>query len=342
MSDEKNFNGENEEITEVNETVQEEAAEETAEAAETAAAEAEEVPAQDAEPEAESAEEVIEEAAEAAADTETEVEDAQEAVEAAVENAEAAFVAEESAESALGENTSYVESAESGDQNDAEINESAAAAQAVFGTNVKKTNTGAIVAIIVAAVLVIAIVVLGIIYAPALFNKYNRQGYTNVSGRTVGQVAKESGMELDEFLSYYGLPEDMPANTTEAAAYNNIPCENMAASYGMDFATLKELLKFPEEVTSDTPWGEALAQVTVGNYVGDENFDEFKEQYGLGEEVTKDTLWGDVRQTVEAQQKKEFKEQEKAVKEAEKAAAKQDKEEAETTAAPEATAAAAE
>lgn len=301
MSDEKNFNNENEEVNE-------EIVEETAEAAET--------------------EEVAEESAEIS-ETET-AEDAQEAVSEAVEEAEATFVAEESAESVLGENTSFVEAAESGSGDDEENSEAVAVEAVEASAEKNPVSKGAVVGIIAAAVLVVALVVLGIIYAPSIFNKYNRQGYTDISGRTVEEVAEEAGMSLEEFLEYYGLPEDMPGNTTEAAAYNNIPCGNMAKTYGLDFDTMKELLKLPEDATEDTPWGEALAKVTLGSYVGEDNLDSFKETYGFGDEVTADTLWGDVRQTVEAKQKKEFEEEQKAAAEAEKAA-EQNNDEAEVT-----------
>mgnify|MGYP000488374273 CR=1 FL=1 len=56
-----------------------------------------------------------------------------------------------------------------------------------------------------------------------MFNKYNRLGYVDVSGRTVAQVAEEQGMDVDEFLEQFDLPSDMPGNTTESAAYNCIP-----------------------------------------------------------------------------------------------------------------------
>lgn len=268
MSEEKNFNEENEEVTEVTE-------EETV---------------------TEAAEEAVEETAVEEAAAEETAESAAEAMEDAVETEEANVNAPDTEDVIV--------------TDDASVTVTAPA---------KKVNKGAVIAVIVAAVLVIALVVLGILFAPKVFNKYNRMGYVDISGRTVGEVAEEANMDLDEFLEQYGLPADMPSNTTEAAAYNNIPCSNMAATYGMDFATMKELLKFPDEVTEDTPWGEALSMVTLGNYIGEDNLEDFKQQYGLGDEVNKDTLWGDVRQTVEEHQREEFLEQQKAMEEEEAA-----------------------
>ena len=131
-------------------------------------------------------------------------------------------------------------------------------------------------------------------------NKYNEMGYTDITGRTVGDVAAEIGMELDEFLELYWLPEDMPADTNENAAYNNIPLAKMAEEHGMSVDEIKELLQMPDDVTDYMPWGEALDKVTLGAYVGEDYLDEFKEYYGFGDDVTAQTLWGEVRQRAEA------------------------------------------
>ena len=106
----------------------------------------------------------------------------------------------------------------------------------------------------------------------------------------------------------------MPANTTESAAYNNIPFSKMAQTYGMETSELREILQLPEDVTDDTTWGEAVNQATLGAQVGEEYLEEFKEYYGLGDEVTADTLWGEIRQTVEEKQKQERIEAEKEAK----------------------------
>lgn len=202
----------------------------------------------------------------------------------------------------------------------------------------KKKNNLPIILIAAIIVVVAAIVVLAIKFGPSMFNKYNRLGYVDVSGRTVEQVADEQGMDLDEFLEQFNLPEDMPGNTTESAAYNCIPVSTMVTMYGMEFDTMKEFLQFPDTVTEDTPWGEAIGEVTLGNYVGEDNLAEFKETYGLGDDVTVDTLWKEVRQTVDETSRQQRIESEKAEAEADKNADKEDDEaEEEATASPEAT-----
>ncbi|MDD6215042.1 MAG: hypothetical protein PUB42_07670 [Firmicutes bacterium] len=150
-------------------------------------------------------------------------------------------------------------------------------------------------------------------------NKYN-QGYVDITGKTVADLAESQNMELAQFLEQYNLPADMPGSTFETAAYYTIPVSKMAEMYRMDFATLKEVLKLPDTVTEDTTWGEAEGQVKLGDYVGADNLDEFKKQYGLGDEVTADTQWKDVRRTVDEAQRKKRIEEEAAAKEQEKAA----------------------
>ena len=174
MSDEKNLNEENNESVNNEEQTPVETEETTAEQAEETA----ETPAE--------TEETLAETAETPVETE---------VSETAETEETPAVAEE--------NT------------DVEVDEAVAAAQAAF-ENVqkdeqKKGGKGGLIAIIIAAVIVVAIVVvLAVKFGPSMFNKYNRLGYVDVSGRTVAQVAEEQGMDVDEFLEQFDLPSDMP------------------------------------------------------------------------------------------------------------------------------------
>ena len=178
---------------------------------------------------------------------------------------------------------------------------------------------GAIVLIVV-----IAAAVCCKLYGGKLFNKYNRMGYINTTGNTIADIADSEGMTLEEFLEEYQLPKDMPANTEESAAYYSIPTGKMAEMYGLDFETLKTELQIGEDVTEETPWGEAEGTIKVGVYVGgEENLEQFKEYFGFGDEVTADTLWGEIRNKVDQKNKEDNeaakKEQEEAAKEAAKA-----------------------
>ncbi len=129
--------------------------------------------------------------------------------------------------------------------------------------------------------------------------------YIDVTGRTVADIAAEEGLELADFLKEYGLPSDLPADTSESETYNTIPCGVMARRHETTFEDIKKEFDFPDEVTEDTPWGEAIDGVTLGNYIGEEQLDDFKQYYGFGDEVTADTLWSEVRRTVDEKSREE-------------------------------------
>ena len=176
----------------------------------------------------------------------------------------------------------------------------------------KKGGAGKVVAIVIVIVAILAAAGFGI-FKYVTRNPYNELGYINVSGRTIGEVAQQAGYEtVAEFLAEYSLPADMPEDTHESAAYYCIPIRKIAEMYGMDVAQLKELLGLGEDVTEETPWGEAEGKATLGKYIGEENLEAFKAQYGLGEDVTAETLWGDIRNIVDQKSLDKQKEAEQA------------------------------
>lgn len=160
----------------------------------------------------------------------------------------------------------------------------------------KGSKKGAIIAVVVALVIIVTAVVTSMMD----FNKYNKMGYVDISGKTVQDIADAQGVTLAEFLEAYHLPEDMPGDTTEAAAYYTIPTGIVAEMNGLDFETLKTMLKLQDTVTEETPWGEAEGGILLADYIGGaDKVDAFKEQYGLGDEVTAETPWGEIRNTVD-------------------------------------------
>ncbi|MBS7297951.1 MAG: hypothetical protein KIG65_02585 [Eubacteriales bacterium] len=186
-----------------------------------------------------------------------------------------------------------------------------------FAEEVKtKGGAGKVVAIVVVVVAILAAAGFGV-FKYLTRNPYNEMGYVNTSGRTIEDVAIAAGVTLDEFLAEYGLPADMPADTEESAAYYNIPTSKIAGMYGMDMATLKEMLGLGDDVTENTPWGEAEGKSPIGKYIGEANLEQFKEMYGFGEEITAETTWGEIRNIVA---EKDMEAQKQAEEEAKKAA----------------------
>ena len=242
----------------------------------------------------EKAEEAVEEIKETAEEVVGEIEDfaenAEEAAEEFVEKAE--DVAEEIADKA----------------EDA-VEEAAEPAQEVFEAPKKKKRIGAFVIIAVAVLAVVLCALTARGKFPKIYNKYNHMGYVNITGRTIADIAAESGMELSELLEQYGLPADMPGNTQESAAYYSMPVKTIAQMYGMSFEDIKELLGMGEDITEDTPWGVAEGEVTLEKYIGADNLDSFREEYGFGDEVTLETKWKEVRNTVDNKSKQNYEEQ---------------------------------
>lgn len=234
-----------------------------------------------------------EEAAEETSPAQAAQEDSQEVVEAAQTEAQAEAQTEQesveaqdntSAETVSDENTAAQEDFENSSA--AEINNE---------VSPKKSKIKTICAVAGAVVVVAAIVLVGVFKGPEWFNKYNRMGYVDTSGRTIGEVADAAGMDLKDFLAEYQLPEDMPANTTESAAFYTIPVSVMAQMYGWDFDEMKTAYQWGDEVTEDMTWGEAEGLTKLGVMVGEENLESFKQEYGLGDDITADTLWKEVR-----------------------------------------------
>lgn len=234
-----------------------------------------------------------EEAAEETSPAQAAQEDSQEVVEAAQTETQAEAQTEQesveaqdntSAETVSDENTAAQEDFENSSA--AEINNE---------VSPKKSKIKTICAVAGAVVVVAAIVLVGVFKGPEWFNKYNRMGYVDASGRTIGEVADAAGMDLKDFLAEYQLPEDMPANTTESAAFYTIPVSVMAQMYGWDFDEMKTAYQWGDEVTEDMTWGEAEGLTKLGVMVGEENLESFKQEYGLGDDITADTLWKEVR-----------------------------------------------
>ena len=118
-------------------------------------------------------------------------------------------------------------------------------------------------------------------------------------------------MTLDEFKDQFSLPKNMPKNTYESAAFYAMPVSKVAEVYGISFDTLKSELGLPDEVTENDEWGKVEGEMTLRQYVGEENFDDFKTAYGFGDEVTLDTKWKEIRNIVDTKQKERREEQEK-------------------------------
>lgn len=279
---------------------------------------------QELEATAEEVTEVTEETAEEAVEVSEEVVEAVEETQEIAENSdeEAAEVAEDIAAETVSVDGENVSDEEYVDGQLSEAEES------------KKNSKTAIISIVIAAVVLVAAV--AVYFLVGRSNPYTKD-YIDVNGKTVGQLADESGLQYSEFLEMYGLPEDMPKDTSENAAYYNIPAAKYAEMMGMDFASIKEILGWDETITEETTIGDAFDKTTVGKRVGEDQLEAFKAEYELDDSVTADTLWVEIRNKVDTKHKEQAeaqKAEEEAAKKADEDAEKADEESEEDAEAP--------
>ena len=333
MDEEKNLNEAAEEVKDAAENVVNEAAdaaeEATAEVVDEVKDTVEETTAEVVDDAKEAAENVVEEVTDAAQDVaqaaEDTVEDAANTVSDAAEDAVDAVsdAAEETADLFQGAAESAQQAVEGSAEN---AEQTVQYGENTFGYVTKpESKTTKVVIIAVCALITAAIVVLAVIFVPKIlnksaFNKYNQ--YVDTTGRTVGEIAEMSGMELDEFLESYSLPADMPADTNESSAFNTIPIGKVLEMYQYEnMSTVdeaKSFLALPDWVDENTPWGDAIGEAPLKNYVGEDQLDSFLEHYGLKDIANGDTLYKEVRQTVDEADKKEREEYEKQMEELQK------------------------
>lgn len=149
----------------------------------------------------------------------------------------------------------------------------------------------------VVAVLIASSVLLSV--AGAEVNNYNEMDYINNSNRTIEEIAEEKEIAVEEFLKMYGLPEDMPGNTNEAAAFYSMTLENVAKMYGIEadelVSTISKESGIESPITKDVLWDVAQGAVTIRGHIDEMPFDEFKAAYNLDDSVTEDTTLGEVR-----------------------------------------------
>lgn len=162
----------------------------------------------------------------------------------------------------------------------------------------------AIVAVVICAALIFA----GIRVYKYVYNPYNHMGYYNISGKTLADVAEDSGMSLEEVRFELRLPDDVKADTYWDAVEFIVPASYMAqVQYGVDFETIKQAFQFGDEITGMSTWGEAMDTMPLSVYCGsEEDVAEFAREYDLGDNVTGETLWGEVRKQVNKKQYEEY------------------------------------
>lgn len=142
--------------------------------------------------------------------------------------------------------------------------------------------------------------------AGAEVNKYNEMDLINTANRTLTEVAAEKEISVDEFKKLFSLPEDMPGDTNEAAAFYSMTVENVAKMYGIDTDEFVNQIKAASVldivIDKDTLYDKAYSAISIRNHIGDLSFDEFKQAYDLPEGITENSSLGEIRNYVSKKQ----------------------------------------
>lgn len=142
--------------------------------------------------------------------------------------------------------------------------------------------------------------------AGAEVNKYNEMDFINTANRTLEEIAEEKEISVDDFKLLYSLPEDMPADTNEAAAFYSMTVENIAKMYGIPtdefIAQLKEGCVSDIAIEKDTIYDKAYGSISIKHHIGDYSFEEFKKAYELSDDITENSMIGEIRNQVSRKQ----------------------------------------
>ncbi len=128
---------------------------------------------------------------------------------------------------------------------------------------------------------------------PQIYNKYNKS--TDVTGRTIKTIAEKNNITPVKLLRQYGLPLDMPENTNETSASYYLTVGDVAKINKLSVSWIKEQLALGEEVTDEAIWGKVEDGLTLEQYIGKDDFEEFKKEYDLGDSVKPETKFKTVR-----------------------------------------------
>ena len=150
-----------------------------------------------------------------------------------------------------------------------------------------------IIAIIITAVLSVFCTMALLGQFPQIYNIYNKS--TNVTGRTIKTIAEKNGVTPVKLLRQYGLPLDMPEDTNETSASYYMTIGDVAKMNKLSVSWIKEQLSLGEEVTDEAIWGKIEDGLTLGQYIGKDDFEAFKKEYGLDDSVKPETKFKTVR-----------------------------------------------
>ena len=161
---------------------------------------------------------------------------------------------------------------------------------------------------LILSVIVIAVLAVGVYatYGKLSENIKDKAIQEGTAEATVEYLAKQSGMSVDDYLAQYGLSigDTITKNTTESEMIDNMTIENYL-QYNGGSQTADEVIEeagLQDQVTKDTLWKDFMAMVPVSSVIGEDSFNQLKEQMGLGDDVTADMPYGEFEELMQEKQ----------------------------------------
>lgn len=161
-------------------------------------------------------------------------------------------------------------------------------------------TTNLIIAVIIAAVLALAVYAVYGKLSDKFLSKAIEAGEKEA---TVGYLAEQAGLTIDEYLEQYGL-SGLSKNTTEQEMLKQMTMENYASYAGTTLEEIKTNYVLDADVDASMTYGDFEKTLKVKNIFGgsEETFNQMKEVYGLDDSITMDSAWTDVEPILEQKQ----------------------------------------
>lgn len=154
---------------------------------------------------------------------------------------------------------------------------------------------------VIIAVILIAVIGLAVyaVYGKISENMTRTAIENGEAEPTVGYLAEQSGMSVEDYLAQYGV-SGLGENATQEEMTDAMTVGNYATYAGTTVEDLQTQYGLDETPSADANWGELRKTFTVRNMMGDEeSFNQFKEVYGLDDSITLDTLWTDAEPKIQ-------------------------------------------
>lgn len=161
-------------------------------------------------------------------------------------------------------------------------------------------TTNLIIAVIIAAVLALAVFAVYGELSDKFLSKAIESGEKEA---TVGYLAEQAGLTIDEYLEQYGL-SGLSKNTTEQEMLKQMTMENYASYAGTTLEEIKTNYVLDADVDASMTYGDFEKTLKVKNIFGgsEETFNQMKEVYGLDDSITMDSEWTEVEPILEQKQ----------------------------------------